>query len=115
MMCKLDSPNADVEAPPLQDASRTSGFHVRWSRLVKTVQVKEATSGLLKGSIAGPANSSRKSSANSGPVNKTILDEVSGSSKPGEVLAMMGPSGASALPIVPNCFCYQLTLDLFFR
>ena len=71
---------------------------------MKTVQVKEATSGLLKGSIAGPANTSRESSAKSGPVIKTILDEVSGSSKPGEVLAMMGPSGASDLPIVPKFF-----------
>lgn len=87
----------DLEAPPVgfSELAPSIGFHLRWSRVVKTVQIKAATSGLLRGSIAAPSSSSRESFAakSGGPVIKTILDEVSGSAKPGEVLAMMGPSG----------------------
>jgi ABC-type protease/lipase transport system fused ATPase/permease subunit len=96
-MTSDEPPNVEVDLedpPPSEDASNTSGsFHMRWSRLVKTVQVKETKEGLMRGSISSPAKSSRESLTKSGPVIKTILDEVSGSAKPGEVLAMMGPSG----------------------
>lgn len=81
-------PVADIEAPEVQEEKASGvGFHLRWSRLSKTVQVKEVNAGLLRGSIAS------KSNDKAGPVLKTIMDEVSGSAKPGEVLAMMGPSG----------------------
>jgi hypothetical protein len=98
-MCEsTDKKEIDIESPP-EGISAAHGFHLRWSRVFKTVQVKEATSGLLRGSIAAPSASSRESFAakSGGPVIKTILDEVSGSAKPGEVLAMMGPSGKQQL------------------
>ena len=33
------------------------GYHLRWSRLQKTVEVKDISGGLLRGSIAGPSKS----------------------------------------------------------
>jgi hypothetical protein len=96
-MCESTKKDIDIEAPPegISEQTPSTGFHLRWSRVFKTVQVKENNSGLLRGSIAAPSGSSRESFAakSGGPVIKTILDEVSGSAKPGEVLAMMGPSG----------------------
>eukprot|EP00546_Thalassionema_frauenfeldii_P006522 CAMPEP_0178908188 /NCGR_PEP_ID=MMETSP0786-20121207/7785_1 /TAXON_ID=186022 /ORGANISM="Thalassionema frauenfeldii, Strain CCMP 1798" /LENGTH=657 /DNA_ID=CAMNT_0020580065 /DNA_START=116 /DNA_END=2089 /DNA_ORIENTATION=- len=64
-----------------------NGFHLRWSRISKSVQVKEVSPGLLRGSISA-------SSKSKGPVVKNILDDVSGSANPGEILAIMGPSGS---------------------
>lgn len=87
--------NTDVEANPPRDLpSQNFGFHLRWSRIVKKVQVKELSSGLLRGSIASQTAGSRDSLSRACPVVKTILDEVSGSAEPGEVLALMGPSGS---------------------
>lgn len=79
----LESPTADKTA-----------FFLRWSRLQKTVEVKEATSGFLRGSIAAPSNESKKKIQKTGPVLKVILNEASGYAAPGEVLALMGPSGS---------------------
>lgn len=86
------------DPPPSHDASNMHVcFHMRWSRVVKKVHVKEIAEGLMRGSISTTTKSLR-GSTKSGPVIKTILDEVSGSAKPGEVLAMMGPSGALSPP-----------------
>jgi hypothetical protein len=94
MMC-VNLSNTDVEANPPKDLPpENTGFHLRWSRIVKRVQVKELSSGLLRGSIASYQAGSRESLSRACPVVKTILDEVSGSAEPGEVLALMGPSGA---------------------
>jgi hypothetical protein len=82
--------NADLENP----VPNQSGFHVQWSQLIKTVIVQESNAGLLRGSIASVSSTHNEgSNVKIGPVVKTILNEVSGSAKPGEVLAMMGPSG----------------------
>mmetsp|Transcript_24899 Transcript_24899/g.59096 ORF Transcript_24899/g.59096 Transcript_24899/m.59096 type:complete len:679 (-) Transcript_24899:1572-3608(-) len=95
------NPGADVEAampvvPPPSHAqsktNRTGGRNLRWSRITKEVQVKEQSAGLLKGSIANQqiaADSSMKSCK-----TKIILNAVSGSAEPGQVISLMGPSGS---------------------
>ncbi len=70
------------------------GLFLRWSRLVKTVQVKEINAGLLRGSIAAPNPEAIKEYTKTGPTTKTILNQVSGCAQPGQVLCMMGPSGS---------------------
>mmetsp|Transcript_41161 Transcript_41161/g.60945 ORF Transcript_41161/g.60945 Transcript_41161/m.60945 type:complete len:718 (-) Transcript_41161:45-2198(-) len=69
-------------------------FFLRWSRLTKTVEVKEANSGLLRGSIAAPSDKTKKAIRKVGSITKTILTETSGCAEPGQVMALMGPSGS---------------------
>lgn len=84
-----------VVPPPSHAQSktnRTGGRNLRWSRITKEVQVKEQSAGLLKGSIANQqiaADSSMKSCK-----TKIILNAVSGSAEPGQVISLMGPSGS---------------------
>ncbi|KAL3899454.1 MAG: hypothetical protein SGARI_006454 [Bacillariaceae sp.] len=70
--------------------SASEPLYLRWSRLQKTVTIKESNSGLLRGSIAAPTPSSADAFKKQGTTQKVILDEVSGCAAPGEVLAMMG-------------------------
>lgn len=102
------------------------GKHLRWVRVTKSVEIKDASAGLLRGSIAGAVKQSPSGDLqetqrrNSGSASvdeeagggngrdggapapggnrqapiKTILNGVSGSASPGEVLALMGPSGS---------------------
>jgi ABC-type glutathione transport system ATPase component len=90
-----DSEISDKNDP---NQHNTGGYHLRWSRLKKTVMVQEKNSGLLRGSIAAPTATSnaelKLNSGGVGAVEKTILAQVSGCAAPGEVLAMMGPSGS---------------------
>ena len=93
--CKTEKPletkgELALEFPTADKAA----FFLRWSRLQKTVEVKEATSGFLRGSIAAPSNESKQKIQKTGPVLKVILNEASGYAAPGEVLALMGPSGS---------------------
>jgi ABC-type multidrug transport system fused ATPase/permease subunit len=73
--------------------SQNAGCYLRWSRITKRVEVKEVNVGLLRSSIAA-APSPSEDAKTSGSQIKTILNEVSGSAVPGEVLALMGPSGS---------------------
>ena len=70
--------------------SASEPLYLRWSRLQKTVTIKESNSGLLRGSIAAPTAASADAFRKQGTSQKVILDEVSGCAAPGEVLAMMG-------------------------
>jgi hypothetical protein len=71
--------------------SHTEPLYLRWSRLQKTVTIKEHNTGLLRGSIAAPTpNSDAAFKKQGGVAQKIILDAVSGYAAPGEVLAMMG-------------------------
>lgn len=92
---------------PLQ---QSNGYFMRWSRLQKSVEVKDISGGLMKGSIAGPTKESNDAAASStfsvaslmarrgsglaANNKKVILDSVSGCAAPGEVMAIMGPSGS---------------------
>ncbi|KAI2511875.1 ATP- binding [Fragilaria crotonensis] len=92
------APSNKRRAPPqpeviIFDPTLRAILHVGLE-LIKKVQVKELSSGLLRGSIASQTAGSRDSLSRACPVVKTILDEVSGSAEPGEVLALMGPSGS---------------------
>ena len=109
-------------------SSKNGGKHLRWTRIAKSVEIKDTNAGLLRGSIAGKvelemtdkasptptddddeeqqatatatgaspslSTSLRVASAPSSSKNKTILNGVSGSASPGQVLALMGPSGS---------------------
>jgi ABC-type multidrug transport system ATPase subunit len=90
-----------IDAP--EASQQQHQVFLRWSRLSKTVQVQEATSGLMRGSIAGPRRHDVKKEdgtddetkpGSSGPVIKTILNSVSGYAAPGHCLALIGPSGS---------------------
>eukprot|EP00548_Thalassiothrix_antarctica_P007970 CAMPEP_0194140468 /NCGR_PEP_ID=MMETSP0152-20130528/9999_1 /TAXON_ID=1049557 /ORGANISM="Thalassiothrix antarctica, Strain L6-D1" /LENGTH=666 /DNA_ID=CAMNT_0038838721 /DNA_START=60 /DNA_END=2060 /DNA_ORIENTATION=- len=89
-MCEITA--VDIESPEGNTGS-TRSFYLRWSRVSKSVLVKESSSGLLRGSIGRKSNTSDRSWRSS-VATKTILNEVSGSAKPGEIVAVMGPSGS---------------------
>jgi ABC-type multidrug transport system ATPase subunit len=83
----------DIESPsPRQKKS----YFLQWSQLSKTVQVKDATNGLMRSSIAESdhGNGNSKNQQRSVPPKKVILSKVSGSAAPGKVLALIGPSGS---------------------
>ena len=72
------------------------GLFLRWSRLTKTVSVKDGTGGLMGRSSISMSfhDKSGRQSMTERTTTKKILNEVSGFAAPGEVLACMGPSGA---------------------
>ncbi len=69
-------------------SSSNGGFHLRWSRIQKTVTVKDTATGLSGRASIGGTKAPETTS------KKTILSNCSGSAAPGQVLAIMGPSGA---------------------
>ena len=71
-------------------------YTLRWTRLTKTVQIREASAGLLRSSISNNTSGTTENGTQraKAAVTKTILDQVSGVASPGQVLALMGPSGS---------------------
>lgn len=58
-------------------------------------------SGLIRASIAAPPSSSPDAKKKGLTTNmKTILNEVSGTAAPGEILALMGPSGSGKVRLL---------------
>ena len=99
----------DASAKP--SSSSAGGFHLRWSRLLKTVEIKPEVHGLVaharqahssrnasfRASTVSNENGTTKDLSNNDPTThnkKTILHAVSGEAVPGEILACMGPSGS---------------------
>ena len=74
--------------------------------------MKEVNAGLLRSSIAAPSPS--EESRKSGPQIKTILNQVSGSAIPGEVLALMGPSGSGKVFYFINIIIFFFRFVLHF-
>lgn len=68
---------------------RNKSFHLRWSRLTKTVRVGSTEAGLLGGGSISQSLTRRKQDEQT----KIILNSVSGYAAPGELLSIMGPSG----------------------
>ncbi|CAJ1946109.1 unnamed protein product [Cylindrotheca closterium] len=87
----------DTNSATSSSSAASNSFHLRWSRLTKTVQLANENKGLMRGSVAGGASSANKDSLKESTLTsstKIILDAVSGSAAPGQVLALMGPSGS---------------------
>lgn len=69
-------------------------YFIRWSRLQKTVQIKEGSGGFIGGSTSFRMSIRGSISSGNLGVKKEILKQISGCAAPGEVLACMGPSGS---------------------
>jgi ABC-type multidrug transport system fused ATPase/permease subunit len=108
-----ESSNEEVNEGDKSDMqAQNAGCYLRWNRITKRVEVKEVNAGLLRSSIAAPPPS--EESRKSGPQIKTILNQVSGSAIPGEVLALMGPSGSGKVFYYINIIIFFFLLVLYF-
>jgi ABC-type multidrug transport system fused ATPase/permease subunit len=82
-----ESTNASdvIEVRKEGQQQQTKQLHVRWARLQKEVEIKTDDKKL--------PSSSGTDGSNGKIQKKVILNEISGEARPGEILAIMGPSG----------------------
>jgi ABC-type multidrug transport system ATPase subunit/ABC-type multidrug transport system permease subunit len=76
---------------PTLNIDKTKECYLRWTNIVKTVEIKDQSVGLISSSIGGTTSSSQQKEASQ---MKIILNQISGQAKPGQILALMGPSGS---------------------
>jgi len=81
------------------NVSKQKACHFRWSNIIKIVDTKEKSNGLIKSSISDDKRGDNdgnigNSRATAESRHKVIINQVSGEAKPSEVLAIMGPSGS---------------------
>mmetsp|Transcript_15601 Transcript_15601/g.20340 ORF Transcript_15601/g.20340 Transcript_15601/m.20340 type:complete len:668 (-) Transcript_15601:3085-5088(-) len=79
-----------------KNENNVKGIELRWLRISKTVEVRDITTGLMRASISNSSGNKESGEKNvaSNSVKRRILNRMSGSAKPGEILAIMGPSGS---------------------
>ena len=84
---------------------------LRWSKISKTVEVRTKSAGLMSFSISRTQTTNSKKNDDT---RKVILNQVTGYANPGEVLAIMGPSGSGKVWSAIRS-CTSVTLFLFFN
>lgn len=82
----------DVETPTL-NYNKTKECHLKWTGVMKTVEIKDQSVGLIRSSIGGKGEKETSSLPKSGDT-KIILNQISGEAKAGQIMALMGPSGS---------------------
>uniref|UniRef100_A0A7S2V8J9 ABC transporter domain-containing protein n=1 Tax=Entomoneis paludosa TaxID=265537 RepID=A0A7S2V8J9_9STRA len=92
-MAPRDISNTMDQATEASGGTASKGCFLRWSRLTKTVAVKDAGAGLM-GRSSISMSFANASTTIERTTSKDILKEISGYAAPGEVLACMGPSGS---------------------
>lgn len=86
----LDSSSSVLLSSIQHEQQPQPGSCLEWINISKTVEIREKSKGLMRASISRPTQ--EEQTLNN--TKKVILNQVSGSAQPGQVLAIMGPSGS---------------------
>ncbi len=100
-MSSLQPPTAEetiglTQNQPTLNIDKTKSCYLKWTNIVKSVEIKDQAVGLIRSSIGGTKlddTNNVNTSPKIGDV-KVILNQISGEAKPGQILALMGPSGS---------------------
>lgn len=83
---------SSIQSSMKNDNNNKPSCHLKWTNIIKTVEIKDQAVGLIRSSIGGSTQSSNQSTK-AGDI-KVILNQISAEAKPGEIFALMGPSGS---------------------